>query len=316
MHQLSLSLRRAKTIPRYVKSSTMMRALILLGTFALAGASIKDCDPASVFRPTALALYPDPPIRGESVAMTVVFDNPGPEVTEGTVKTAITLNGIPLSPSVEALCDDTVCPIVSGSNDRSTSSVWPDTVTGRISSKITWSGKNGESLLCIQTSVAVSEYGNTTMALIPYPFDLNAGKHEHPAPPAPHHSVKPPAPHHSDKPPAPHHSVKPPAPHHSVKPPAPHRPKPPAHSIEPTPTSAPIPPGSDTTGSGSTGSGSTGSGSTGSGSTGSGSSSSGNAQGPTININIQTIINGLLRRLSPGTTSSGTTSSGTTYLRH
>jgi hypothetical protein len=163
----------------------MIRSLVLFGLSAFAGASIKDCNPSSIFRPTALTLYPDPPVRGEPVYMTVKFENPGGDVTDGTVTTAITLNGLPLSPSVKALCDDTACPIVTGLNDRSTSSVWPDSVTGRVASKITWTGARGESLMCIQTSVAVSEFGNTTMAVIERVF---VDKHYHPAP---RHSNKP-----------------------------------------------------------------------------------------------------------------------------
>jgi hypothetical protein len=314
----------------------ILRTLVLAAATAFAGASIKDCDSQSIFRPTDLAIYPDPPVRGEPVYMTVKFQNPGAEVTDGKVTTAVTLNGLPLSPSVKTLCEDTVCPIVTGLNDRSTSSVWPSGITGRVASKITWTGPAGESLLCLQTSVSVSEYGNTTMALIAHPF---AGKHNHPntvspkprhsdgpkpAPPAPKPAPPHPAPKPEPKPkPIPHHSYKPkPRPHSSVKP-----------NPSPSPTSAPVPPSAGTTGSGTTGSGTTGSGTTGSGTTGSGTTGSGgttgspsSGQGPTININIRTIINGVLRGLNSGTTSSGTTSSGTTssgttssgstYLRH
>ena len=153
-------------------------------------ALIKDCDTNSQFKLTELALYPDPPVKGQNVYMTVLFNNPGPEITDGDVVTSVTLNGIPFSPSHKALCgnEGTECPLVVGINNRSTMSVWPSTVSGddfqniwkssiikqrssknivktiflepfvsgKVNSKIQWFDIDGKSLLCIQTSVAVA----------------------------------------------------------------------------------------------------------------------------------------------------------------
>jgi hypothetical protein len=123
---------------------------------ALATASITDCDPTSVFRPTELSLVPDPPVRGQPVTMTVKFNNPGAEITDGKVVTSISLNGLPLTPSTEPLCENTQCPLVSGANDRTATSTWPGTVSGKVVSKSQWFGSAGESLLCIQTNVRVA----------------------------------------------------------------------------------------------------------------------------------------------------------------
>jgi hypothetical protein len=123
---------------------------------ALTTASITDCDPTSVFRPTELRLVPDPPVRGRPVTMTVKFDNPGDEITDGEVVTSISLNGLPLNPSTGPLCDSTACPLISGPNDRTATSTWPDTVSGKIVTKSQWFGPAGESLLCVQTSVKVA----------------------------------------------------------------------------------------------------------------------------------------------------------------
>jgi hypothetical protein len=131
-----------------------------LGVIQGTNASIKDCGAGqTVFQLTELALIPDPPIRGKPVEMKVVFNNTGAEIADGSVTTTLSLNFIPFQPSTEPLCENTICPIVEGFNDRSTSSVWPDTVSGTVSSKITWLGPNSENLLCIQfnTKVAVSE---------------------------------------------------------------------------------------------------------------------------------------------------------------
>lgn len=153
-----------------VVQNRMFKVLtLLLSAFTFTQATIKDCDTGSQFKLSDLALYPDPPVRGQQVYMTVIFNNPGPEITDGKVTTSITLNGIPLTPDVKPLCEDTECPLVVGINNRSTMSVWPDTVSGRINSKIQWTDTTGKSLLCIQTSIAVSAYEPVplNMSLVP-----------------------------------------------------------------------------------------------------------------------------------------------------
>lgn len=136
--------------------------LRFLAIVASAVASITDCDPSSVFRPTELGLVPDPPVRGQPVLMTVKFNNPGAEVTDGKVVTSITLNGLPLTPSTDALCANTQCPIVNGQNDRTATSTWPSTVSGKIVTKSQWYGPAGESLLCVQTNVRVASSSTET----------------------------------------------------------------------------------------------------------------------------------------------------------
>jgi len=135
----------------------MIRA-VLLGCVGLATATIIDSDTSSVFRPTVLGLTPDPPVPDQPVYLSLIFDNPGVDVTDGTVTTLINVNGLPYSDS-KPLCEDTACPIVTGSNNRSAVSTWPS-VTGKILSTIKWTGVNGESLLCIQTSVKVLQQGH------------------------------------------------------------------------------------------------------------------------------------------------------------
>jgi hypothetical protein len=120
------------------------------------GASITNCGQGSRFELTNLALHPDPPIPGKQLDMTVQFTNPGSEVTDGTATTSVTLNFIPFQPTVKPLCEDTHCPLVTGPNDRSTSSVWPETVTGAISSKIVWTDVTGAELLCISIKTKVA----------------------------------------------------------------------------------------------------------------------------------------------------------------
>lgn len=138
----------------------MLLKLITLCTLAIGSfATIKDCDSSSVFRPTQLALSPDPPVPGKPVRLTLIFDNTASEITDGTVSTSISVNYIPLSPSSGPLCENTACPIIPGSNDRSTETTFPS-VTGLIRSKVTWTGPQGQSLLCIDTSFKVANAWN------------------------------------------------------------------------------------------------------------------------------------------------------------
>jgi hypothetical protein len=152
-------LARAKNIRAYYNKMIGRILTVVAWVAASAMGSITNCDPNSVFKPSRLALYPDPPMRGKPVDMIVELQNPGPEIYDGKATTSLSLNYIPLSPSVKPLCEDTECPLVSGFNNRSTSSVWPDTVSGKVNSKIVWTGPAGESLLCIQmtTTVTVDE---------------------------------------------------------------------------------------------------------------------------------------------------------------
>jgi hypothetical protein len=160
------------------------RLFQLFAAVGFATASVKDCsNGASVFQLTDLSLTPSTPVRGQNLDMTVIFNNPGTEITDGTVTTTVTLNFIPFQPTVEALCTNTQCPLVSGTNDRSTYSVWPDNVSGSITSKIEWTALDGTQLLCIQINAKVAapegmrfrrQYNQTDANVLATALRLNA----------------------------------------------------------------------------------------------------------------------------------------------
>lgn len=126
--------------------------IFLLFTFLLSAfGSIQDCNTSSVFQLTKLDLVPASPVPGQPLAMTVQFNNPGSVVTSGTVTTTVSYNFIPFSPTTEALCTNTACPLVTGFNDRSTTNPWPN-LTGTVSSIIKWD-LDGNNLLCIKLNV-------------------------------------------------------------------------------------------------------------------------------------------------------------------
>ncbi len=128
--------------------------------YSYAYASISDCSNGqSLFQITKLGLVPDPPVIGKDVYLTLVFENPENEVSDGSVETTVSINGIPYLPSTSPLCDSTKCPIIQGENDRSTSSVWPD-ISGKVDTTIHWKKPSGELLLCLHTTVRVSTTEN------------------------------------------------------------------------------------------------------------------------------------------------------------
>ena len=128
--------------------------------YSYAYASISDCSNGqSLFQITKLGLVPDPPVIGQDVYLTLVFENPENEVSDGSVETTIAINGIPYLPSTSSLCDSTKCPILQGENDRSTSSVWPD-IHGKVDTTIQWKKPSGELLLCLHTTVRVEATEN------------------------------------------------------------------------------------------------------------------------------------------------------------
>jgi len=130
--------------------------LLVSSYFAVSESSIADCGKGLTrFQFTDLGLDPSTPVNGQPFELFNVFNNPGAIVTGGTVKTSVTVNYIPFTPSVVDLCSSTICPLVSGLNDRSTSSTWPDNVFGKIVSKVEWAGLDAEPLLCIQMSVSL-----------------------------------------------------------------------------------------------------------------------------------------------------------------
>ena len=136
---------------------SLLRNILLASLFfSASNANIQDCGKdTSLLQLTELALKPDPPVPGQLVDMTVKFVNPGATITDGTVTTSVTLNFIPFTPTVEPLCTNTKCPLVSGLNDRSTSNTFPDSVKGKLVSKIVWTTLDGSQLLCIQISTVL-----------------------------------------------------------------------------------------------------------------------------------------------------------------
>jgi hypothetical protein len=64
----------------------------------------------------------------------------------------VTYNGIPLSPTVDNLCATQAvdkCPLAVGHHHSTSDSVWPDSVSGTIKTKIEWKDQSGSQVLCL-----------------------------------------------------------------------------------------------------------------------------------------------------------------------
>ena len=120
-----------------------------LAYFTRSEARITDCGKGkSLFKVDALGFWPDPAIKNENSTISFLYTVPGPTVTGGTATTTVTYNFIPLTPTVEDLCKNTVCPILPGQYNQSSSSIFPDGISGGITIKIEWKDQNNVQLLC------------------------------------------------------------------------------------------------------------------------------------------------------------------------
>lgn len=133
-----------------------MRFLALLSFFASASAITTICSSTnSLLKITDLIFSPDPPIANQNTTLYLKFNNPGSPITDGTSTTVVTYNFIPFSPTVEPLCQNTVCPVPSGLTEQSSSSIWPPSLSGTVATTITWTDLQKNQLLCMKITVKV-----------------------------------------------------------------------------------------------------------------------------------------------------------------
>ncbi len=163
---------------------TLFAGLLALSGAHVAHAAISDCGAGkSILQLTELGFTPASPKVGDDTVMTVKFNNPGADITDGTVTTSISWNFIPFEPTKEALCTNTKCPLISGVNDRSTNSPWPD-ITGYVTSHIEWTDTAGALLLCIDLDLTTALKNSTKnlrgsagLANSTLPFELRSYFH-------------------------------------------------------------------------------------------------------------------------------------------
>lgn len=130
---------------------------LLLALFGLASATLSDCGLGkSLFKIQDQGFSPSPPISGEEYIYWFSYSVP-PDVfiDSGKAEYSVTLNGIPLTPSVDVLCSQTVCPKTDGVYNETSHDVWPSGVSGKVQLKLSWYDDKDNLLLCSQVTERV-----------------------------------------------------------------------------------------------------------------------------------------------------------------
>ena len=132
-----------------------LKLLSLSAFIASVSGTITDCSNGnSLFSIQGLGFWPDPAIANANSTISFAYTVPEPGFTGGTASYAATYNFIPFSPTVEDLCKNVKCPILPGSYNMSTSSIFPD-LTGTLVAKIEWKDTTGAQLLCAQIKTKI-----------------------------------------------------------------------------------------------------------------------------------------------------------------
>ena len=138
----------------------MIRCIIafVVASFALPSSStVTDCGVGkSIFTIQSQGFSPSPPVAGQLYDYWFYYTVPdGVSVDAGTTKYSLSLNGIPFTPSEDALCTQTLCPKVAGSYNESSTDTWPSGISGKVVTKLEWYDANNKLLLCSQVTERV-----------------------------------------------------------------------------------------------------------------------------------------------------------------
>jgi hypothetical protein len=130
---------------------------LLFGLFAAVSAvTLKDCGNSAIDQAkiTGMGFSPENPKPGDATELWIAYDLKS-ELTSGTATYSVTVNYIPLTPTVEDLCTQTSCPKAIGSYNETSHSTFPSGVSGKIVSKIQWKNQNNEPVWCSQQTFSV-----------------------------------------------------------------------------------------------------------------------------------------------------------------
>ena len=145
---------------------TKLAALLSLGPFY---GSVQDCAKgSSIFAVESVALEPATPVSGQNVTLLLSYTVPeGTTITDGTAQYDVTYNYIPFQPTVEPLCQNIPCPLGPGTYQNASTSVWPQDLSGLLTTKMKWIDPQGDLLLCVEISGQVGDL--RSVALVPAP---------------------------------------------------------------------------------------------------------------------------------------------------
>jgi hypothetical protein len=136
----------------------MLRALLAASLLADL-MSYRNCgSPIDIATNVALRVDPDPPLRGETVTLTLDYDLSA-AVEGGTATYSLSLNGVPVPSRVSDLCaarSADPCPLQPGHHTDVATSVFPTDVSGKVVSRVQWANEEKEDILCVEWTVHVA----------------------------------------------------------------------------------------------------------------------------------------------------------------
>lgn len=127
-------------------------ALILLA----ATVSLKDCGNPTTDQAVikGFGFSPSSPVAGDPTELWVAYDLKS-AITGGTATYSLSLNGIPLTPTVDDLCTQTSCPKEVGTYNETSKSTFPSGVTGKVLSKIQWKNQDDQPVWCLESTFKI-----------------------------------------------------------------------------------------------------------------------------------------------------------------
>jgi hypothetical protein len=135
----------------------MLRSFLLTVLLVNHSALSKIVGCGGKFKINALGVWPDPAVPNSNFTVSLDYTVPdGIKITEGTTRYSMVYNFIPLSPTTEPLCPNNVqCPIVGGTYNKSSSSIFPAGLIGTIVIKSEWFDPLKNLLLCYQINTKI-----------------------------------------------------------------------------------------------------------------------------------------------------------------
>jgi hypothetical protein len=131
---------------------SFLRALAwIAATVSLRDCGNPDTDQAKIL---SMGFTPSNPIPGENTTLWIDYQLRTP-ITGGTATYSVSLNGIPFNPTTQDLCTQTACPKNIGIYNETSSSDFPDGISGKIVSKIQWKNQDNLPVWCQETTFKI-----------------------------------------------------------------------------------------------------------------------------------------------------------------
>jgi len=131
---------------------SFLRALAwIAATVTLRDCGNPDTDQAKIL---SMGFTPSNPIPGENTTLWVDYQL-RTSITGGTATYSVSLNGIPFPSSEKPLCDQTGCPKNPGIYNETSSSDFPEGISGKAVTKISWTNQNSLPVWCVETTFKI-----------------------------------------------------------------------------------------------------------------------------------------------------------------